>query len=70
MQQDFLRGTRTVLLIQCFHYTFYIAVAQLRLCLSLELRVGELDIDDRGEPFPHVLTRKFFIAFQDIFDFA
>src|SRR5439155_679767 len=35
---------------------FHLAVAELGLGLALELRLGDLDADDRGEPLAHVVA--------------
>ena len=36
----------------------HLGVAELRLGLALELRLGQLDADDRGQALAHVLARE------------
>src|SRR3989304_2218393 len=50
---------------RCLHRALDVGVAELRLRLTLELRVGELDADHRGQPFPNVLARQVGVLFRE-----
>jgi hypothetical protein len=46
----------------CPDLTLHLGVAELRLCLTLELGLGQLHADDRGQALPNVIARKISIG--------
>ncbi len=63
----FLEKIPQLLVEHCFNETFDLAVAQLCLCLALELRIRQLDRDDRGQPLSHIIAgQAAFHIFQQV----